>query len=854
MKLAIISGIVLFAISLTAHVHGQTCHGISQYGQCSSNRGCGCLHFSLADDVGICAVLGLNCTRLSPCQWPDDTCEKADHVCVRHPHCNSNPLCYPLHMVNQRLCPSSSISLPTTTTTTTTMAPISDFVISYYSNILTTNSDRFPYSHKHYHQVRIVAYASGLYNFTSISYLNTFAYLYRGAFDPYNASLNLITDGNYNYQTNQFELAAFLRAGSSYVLVFTTDTGNTTGYFTIAAYGPNYLHFISMNSTQNSTMTWNNTTSQNAVMSEYSSVLTSNSEKFTRLVQYGFTADYNYTMNYSSTPLHYYEAIRITVYRSGYYRLTSASNFDSYGQLYTWYFDPNNPSMNLFYQDDDAGGNSQFQISAYLQAGVSYILVFTTYGEGQLGSFRVVATGPNYVGFVSVAIPTTQTSTRPTFTSVGMEHGVISDYSSMLTSNSEKFSRFVQYGFTADYNYTMNYSSTPLHYYEAIRITVYTSGHYRLKSASNFDSYGQLYTWYFDPNNPSMNLFYQDDDAGGNRQFQISAYLQAGVLYILVFTTFGEGQLGSFRVVATGPNYLRFIQANINNATVTTSTPPRSSIITTNYSYALTSSSEKYPGTNSYYQAIQISVSKPGFYNFSSESHTRSRWCLYWKSFILSNLTQNQMTCADGYNDSNFQVSDYFSPEYSYVLVYRALAPNRTGPFSIVVTGPDYVQFVPIYTSQTTTMMPNNMVLVYSSELTLNNDRYSRAGRTDYFTADYGVTADYNSFSNFFYEAIQLSITATGTYTFISRSSIDTFGYIYHDHFEPANPEANIQVEDDESGGSNQFKMTTYLYANRLYVLVVTTWVGNTIGPFSIVVEGQHPIGFNRLYYSANKH
>ena len=150
-----------------------------------------------------------------------------------------------------------------------------------------------------------------------------------------------------------------------------------------------------------------------------------------------------------------------------------------------------------------------------------------------------------------------------------MDNGVISDYSSMLTSNNEKFSRSGQYGFTADYNYTMNYNSTPHHYYEAIRITVRTSGYYRFTSASNFDSYGYLYNWHFDPTYPSMNLYHQDDDAGGNSQFQISAYLQAGVSYILVFTTYSESQMGSFRVVATGPNYLRFIQTNINNATVT---------------------------------------------------------------------------------------------------------------------------------------------------------------------------------------------------------------------------------------------------------------------------------------------
>ncbi|CAF3193307.1 unnamed protein product [Rotaria socialis] len=71
---------------------------------CSYNHACKCLPLSFADDVGICAVVGASCSRLSPCRFPYDTCD-ADHICVRHQQCGSNPVCYPLSMADQRLCP-----------------------------------------------------------------------------------------------------------------------------------------------------------------------------------------------------------------------------------------------------------------------------------------------------------------------------------------------------------------------------------------------------------------------------------------------------------------------------------------------------------------------------------------------------------------------------------------------------------------------------------------------------------------------------------------------------------------------------------------------------------------------------
>lgn len=59
------------------------------------------------DTIAVCALLGVSCSQLRSCQLPDNTCEQSDHICVLHPNCNSNPLCYPMTIVDQTLCPST---------------------------------------------------------------------------------------------------------------------------------------------------------------------------------------------------------------------------------------------------------------------------------------------------------------------------------------------------------------------------------------------------------------------------------------------------------------------------------------------------------------------------------------------------------------------------------------------------------------------------------------------------------------------------------------------------------------------------------------------------------------------------
>ncbi|CAF3164620.1 unnamed protein product [Rotaria sp. Silwood2] len=78
---------------------------MSPYGQCSTNIDCGCLPLTISDDSGLCGFLRIKCSRLEPCEMPDDYCKNLGHVCVHYPRCHHVSVCYPLSMIDQRICP-----------------------------------------------------------------------------------------------------------------------------------------------------------------------------------------------------------------------------------------------------------------------------------------------------------------------------------------------------------------------------------------------------------------------------------------------------------------------------------------------------------------------------------------------------------------------------------------------------------------------------------------------------------------------------------------------------------------------------------------------------------------------------
>ncbi|CAF1338588.1 unnamed protein product [Adineta steineri] len=120
---------------------------------------------------------------------------------------------------------------------------------------------------------------------------------------------------------------------------------------------------------------------------------------------------------------------------------------------------------------------------------------------------------------------------------------------------------------------------------------------------------------------------------------------------------------------------------------------------------------------------------------------------------------------------------------------------------------------------------------MYSSVLTSNHSIYPRTG----------------CHISYYYEAIKIQVYKSGHYSFNSMSNINTYGYMYAKYFDPFSPSAYLISADDDSSSNYQFNISIPLEINTEYVLVVTTFNSNVIGPFSIRVSGPDRVGLERL-------
>lgn len=95
-----------------------------------------------------------------------------------------------------------------------------------------------------------------------------------------------------------------------------------------------------------------------------------------------------------------------------------------------------------------------------------------------------------------------------------------------------------------------------------------------------------------------------------------------------------------------------------------------------------------------------------------------------------------------------------------------------------------------------------------------------------------------NGSSNYYYQAYEIRVSATGTYTFTSSSGYDTYGYIYQGNFYPFQPNVNMHSQDDDAAGNGQFRLTVELRSDIKYILVFTTFAPNTFGTYTVTASG----------------
>jgi hypothetical protein len=110
-------------------VKSQICHGTSQNDRCSTNPACGCLHMTSAADTGICSFLNGSCSELISCKFGNNDCYEPGHICVRHPQCFSDPVCYPVSMIDQQICP----PITSKRTTSNRQIPLEFHLLKRYS-------------------------------------------------------------------------------------------------------------------------------------------------------------------------------------------------------------------------------------------------------------------------------------------------------------------------------------------------------------------------------------------------------------------------------------------------------------------------------------------------------------------------------------------------------------------------------------------------------------------------------------------------------------------------------------------------------------------------------------------------
>lgn len=154
-------------------------------------------------------------------------------------------------------------------------------------------------------------------------------------------------------------------------------------------------------------------------------------------------------------------------------------------------------------------------------------------------------------------------------------------YSSSLTYDSNQFFRI---------------GNTYTYYYQAIDIIVNITGNYTLKSNCTMDTYGYLYNNSFDKTKLSLNQVKQDDDSGGNLQFQLISVLRSGMRSILIVTTYGPNIRGPFSLIVSGPatvGFRLFSTATTTTTTSTTSSASKTTTTTSKMSTAPTSSTSK---------------------------------------------------------------------------------------------------------------------------------------------------------------------------------------------------------------------------------------------------------------------
>ena len=116
-----------------------------------------------------------------------------------------------------------------------------------YSSVLTENSPMYfrecKLSKYYYQSIQVNVDESGSYSISSGSDIDTYGYIYKDKFNPYNPSENLISSDGHGCSFGKFKLTIDLQVTTKYILVVTTWDPEVTGALGIFASGSKNVTF-----------------------------------------------------------------------------------------------------------------------------------------------------------------------------------------------------------------------------------------------------------------------------------------------------------------------------------------------------------------------------------------------------------------------------------------------------------------------------------------------------------------------------------------------------------------------------------------------------------------------------------
>jgi len=186
-----------------------------------------------------------------------------------------------------------------------------------------------------------------------------------------------------------------------------------------------------------------------------------------------------------------------------------------------------------------------------------------------------------------------------------------------------------------------------------------------------------------------------------------------------------------------------------------------------------------------------------------------------------------------------FKIIAELQSNVTYVLIVAIRDSYTASYFSILTYGPNNITFNSISKSRIELIILSilswkcalGLQTTYTSELTEESQIYPRiCGK-----------------GNYYYETIQVNVEQAGSYTFDTNSTIELYGYIYENEFDPSYPNKNLITQSNFGCGKFHFQLGSYLEVNTVYILVVTTFDPNVKGSFTLNVTAPYNVTLNRI-------